>query len=257
MTNLNLCKTADSEEYTAKTRVAAVKDMTAEAYLECVLEAKLKMGNGADVSELERLLCDDKFERRVKELRQASHKALANVMFASKMKELGHVQAESVFESTWKELQMTIHDKSLLSSLTYQNGNKVTLHTFLDFNELHQNVTLFIPGKTRKEKSELAKYICNILAYKYQKERYDPIFRMTHTLDSLRTHPYLMLPSVPMLLGDTGGDVSNDQQLIYSSVSMGKSSLHIKDTTQNRARNDDLMWAARPTATRSKNGWEL
>ena len=47
-----------------------------------------------------------------------------------------------------------------------------------------------------------------------------------------------------MLLDDIGGD-SDEDQLIYSSVSMWKAILQVKDATQNRARNDDLMWAAR------------
>ena len=47
-----------------------------------------------------------------------------------------------------------------------------------------------------------------------------------------------------MLLDDIGGE-NSDLQLIYSSVSMWKAILQIKDATQNRARNDDLCWAAR------------
>ena len=42
----------------------------------------------------------------------------------------------------------------------------------------------------------------------------------------------------------SGGD-SDEDQLIYSSVSMWKATLQVKDATQHRARNDDLMWAAR------------
>ena len=67
---------------------------------------------------------------------------------------------------------------------------------------------------------------------------------MTNTLDSLRSNQALMLPGVPVLLDDIGGD-DGDQQLIYSSISMWKAILQVKDATQNRARNDDLMWAAR------------
>ena len=53
-----------------------------------------------------------------------------------------------------------------------------------------------------------------------------------------------MLPGVPVLMDNIGG-TDFDQQLIYSSISMWKAILQIKDATQNRARNDDLMWAAR------------
>ena len=67
---------------------------------------------------------------------------------------------------------------------------------------------------------------------------------MTNTLDSLRNVQASMLPGVPVLLDDIGGE-NSDLQLIYSSVSMWKAILQIKDATQNRARNDDLCWAAR------------
>ena len=67
-------------------------------------------------------------------------------------------------------MRVTIHDQSLLTPLIPQDGsgNAVTLKTYLDFAELHQNVTLFLPGKSRKGKTELAKYICMRLAIKYQ-----------------------------------------------------------------------------------------
>ena len=53
-----------------------------------------------------------------------------------------------------------------------------------------------------------------------------------------------MLPGVPVLLDDIGGD-SDEDQLIYSSISIWKAVLQVTSATQNRARNDDLMWAAR------------
>ena len=80
----------------------------------------------------------------------------------------------------------------------------------------------------------------------------DPRCLMTNTLDSLRTNQALMLPGVPVLLDDIGGDDS-DQQLIYSSVSMWKAILQVKDATQNRARNDDLMWASRQPRVMTTN----
>ena len=61
-----------------------------------------------------------------------------------------------------------------------------------------------------------------------------------------------MLPGVPVLLDDVGGD-DNEIQLIYSSISMWKAILQIKDATQNRARNDDLMWAARQPKVMTSN----
>jgi len=250
ITNMHLGKASEVEEYTAKTLLHAVKDMTSEAFTKFVLDARLKMESGEELSELERLLCNEKIESRVKELRKLSSKVVTNVVYASKVKETGQVQPEKVFKSTWKKLLVTIHDRSLLTPLIPQEGNKVTLETFLNFPELHQNVTLFIPGDSRTGKTELAKYICLLLAVKYQNE--DPRFLMTNTLDSLRTNQALMLPGVPVLLDDIGGD-DNDQQLIYSSISMWKAILQVKDATQSRARNDDLMWAARQPKVMTSN----
>ena len=61
-----------------------------------------------------------------------------------------------------------------------------------------------------------------------------------------------MLPGVPVLLDDIGGD-DNDHQLIYSSISMWKAILQVKDATQDRARNNDLMWAARQPKVMTTN----
>ena len=250
ITNMYLGRVADVEEYTAKTLFEAVKHMTPEAYTNFVLEAQLKMENGSDVKELERLLCNAHIESRVKELRKLSGRVITNVVYASTVKETGQVQPESVFKNNWKELLVTVHDKSLMTPLMPRKGDKVTLETFLKFPELHQNVTLFIPGDSRKGKTELAKYICLLLAVTYQKD--EPRFLMTNTLDSLRNNQSLMLPGVPVLLDDIGGE-DNDQQLIYSSISMWKAILQIKDATQNRARNDDLMWASRQPKVMTTN----
>ena len=77
-----------------------------------------------------------------------------------------------------------------------------------------------------------------------------------NTLDSLRTNQAFMLPGVPGLLDDIGGD-ENDQQLIYSSISMWKAILQVKEATQNRARNDDLMWASRQPKVMTSNCMSL
>ena len=138
---------------------------------------------------------------------------------------------------------VTIHDISLLTpEMPRIDQNTVTLDTFLKFPQLHQNVTLLMPGESRKCKTELAKYMCLLMCRKYQEE--NARFIMTNTLDSLRNVQASMLPGVPVLLDDIGGE-NSDLQLIYSSVSMWKAILQIKDATQNRARNDDLCWAAR------------
>ena len=79
---------------------------------------------------------------------------------------------------------------------------------------------------------------------------------MTTTLDALRASQPLMHPGVPVLLDDIGGD-EDDAQLIYSSVSMWKAVLQVKDPTQIRGRNDDIMWAARQPKVISSNCKDL
>ena len=179
-------------------------------------------------------------------------------IYASKVKETGTVQPESVFKPSWRTLRITIHDRSLLTPLMPrvggQTSNVVTMETYLDFPGLHQNVTLFITGEPRKGKSELAKLICLLLAFKYQAG--DPHFLMTSTLDALRASQALMLPGVPVLLDDIGGD-EDDAQLIYSSVSMWKAILQVKDPSQIRGRSDDIMWAARQPKVISSNCKDL
>ena len=244
VSNMYLGRKDDVPEYTAKSVYEEVKDMTSEEYTNYVLDARLKQERGEDCTKLEELLCIDRIESRVKELRKLSGRIISNVIYASRVKELGQVQPETAFKPMWKRIPVTVHDESLLTPTMPRIGtsNKVTLETFIEFKELHQNVTLLIPGVTRKGKSELAKYICLLLALKYQGT--NARFLMTNTLDSLRNNQSIMLPGVPVLLDDIGGD-SDEDQLIYSSVSMWKAILQVKDATQNRARNDDLMWAAR------------
>jgi len=179
-------------------------------------------------------------------------------IYASKVKETGTVQPESVFKPSWRTLRITIHDRSLLTPLMPrvgdQTSNVVTMETYLDSPGLHQNVTLFITGEPRKGKSELAKLICLLLAFKYQAG--DPHFLMTSTLDALRASQALMLPGVPVLLDDIGGD-EDDAQLIYSTVSMWKAILQVKDPSQIRGRSDDIMWAARQPKVISSNCKDL
>jgi len=117
-----------------------------------VLDARLKMNNGEDLTPLEQLLCDVQIESRVKELRKLSGRIVSNVIYASQVKQLGQVQPETTSKSRWKRLPVTIHDESLLTPRMPRigNANKVALATFLKFLELHQNVTLLMQGVTRK-----------------------------------------------------------------------------------------------------------
>ena len=68
ITNMHLGRASNVEEYTAKTLLHAVKDMTSEAFTNSVLDAHIKMESGEDLSELERLLCNDRIESRAEEL---------------------------------------------------------------------------------------------------------------------------------------------------------------------------------------------
>ena len=57
-------------------------------------------------------------------------------IYASKVKETGAVQPESVFKSSWRKLRVTIHDRSLLTPLmprVDQAANVVTMETYLAF----------------------------------------------------------------------------------------------------------------------------
>ena len=60
--------------------------MTSEAFTNFVLDARIKMESGEDLSELERLLCNDRIESRVRELRKLSSKVVTNVIYVSKVK---------------------------------------------------------------------------------------------------------------------------------------------------------------------------
>ena len=139
-------RAADVEEYTAKSLFEAVKHMPSEAYTNFVLEAQIRVENGSETTELERLLCNAQIESRVRELRKLSGKVATNVVYLSTVKETGQVQPEEVFKKTWRKLLVTVHDKSLLTPLMPREADgRVTLDTFLSFRELHQNVTLLIP----------------------------------------------------------------------------------------------------------------
>jgi hypothetical protein len=57
-----------------------VKDMSAQDHANYVFDARLKMENGDDLTQLERLLCFEKIESRVKELRKLSGTIVTNVI---------------------------------------------------------------------------------------------------------------------------------------------------------------------------------
>ena len=91
ISNMYLGRKDDITEYTAKSLYEEVKDMSSEDYANYVLDARLKKENGEDCTQLEELLCVEKIESRVKELRKLSGSIVTNVIYASKIKELGQV----------------------------------------------------------------------------------------------------------------------------------------------------------------------
>ena len=229
-----------------------LKELSHEEYTEFVTNARIK--NSETRSKLEEILCNGQVETRIKELRKLSGRTQSNVIYGQTARELGQVQSPDVFKSSWQHLKVTIHDTTLLSPLIPrcgEAGNQVTLRTFLDFPELHHSVSLFLPGAARKGKTELAKYICYELALAYQ--GVDCKFILANTLDCLRHCQSCMAPGVPVLLDDIGSGKSDDPQLIHSSTSIWKAILQASSASQNRGRQDDIMWAAKQSKVLTTN----
>ena len=197
-------------------------------------DALLKQKNGIAHTSLEEVLCDQRIESRVKDLRKISGRLITNVIYASQAQE--HVKPPDAFKDSWRNLKVTIHDTKLLNVTIPRcsgEGNKVTLETFLAYKELNQSVSLFLPGKSRTGKTEIAKLLCLDLAMRYQQgDEEDTKFIMVNTLDSLRNCQACMLPSVPVLLDDIGSGEDNDTQLIYSSISLWKAVLQVPNASQ-------------------------
>ena len=243
---MSLISPTEFTEMSAANVLKQTKSMSPEKFTEFVVNARLKQRDGIARTPLEEVLCDAQIETRVTALRKLSGRVMSNVIYASQARELAQVQSANVFKDTWKKLKVTIHDTKILTPSIPRCGegnNQVTLETFLVCKELNQSVSLFLPGKSRTGKTELAKLLCLNLACRYQADDGDAKFIMVNTLDSLRSVQGCMLPSVPVLLDDIGSGDSNDQQLIYSNISMWKAILQVANASQNRARNDDISWS--------------
>ena len=200
-------------------------------------------------------MADAAIESRLKDLRRIQGTNVTNVIYATNVK--GLVQSASVFKDNWETLQVTAHDESLLTPAMPRVGgsrNKVTLKTFIESKEFHQNITLVFLGTTRIGKSELAKHVCLRMVLRYSGD--EAYFLIANTLDVLRENQCLMEPCVSILFDDIGGD-RNGKQLIYSDVAMWKAILQVKDATQNRARNNDLKWARRQPKVLTTNSLTL
>ena len=140
-----------------------------------------------------------------------------------------------------------MHDESLLPEDVPRvdaHPNVVTLETFVQCKELHQNVTLLMLGQARLGKSELTKMLCMHMALMYHpRERACFVFALT--IDALRGNQAHMLPGVPVLLDDMKVSSTGRGQIIYSDASMWKSVLQCKDASATRARQNEVMWAYR------------
>ena len=148
--NMCVATVPEALDVTAASVLGQVKGMSAETFATFVLGARLKKTNNEPLSSLEQTLCDIQVETRVKELRKLSGRVTITVVYISQVKETGQVQPEIAFKATWRQLAVTIHNQSLLTiDMPRLSSGKVTLETLMNFPQLHQTVTLLIPGKSR------------------------------------------------------------------------------------------------------------
>ena len=257
----NMC-VKSSEAAMAKTAasvLAQTKGMNQDVLEAFLLNIHFKKEENVKLAQLEQTLSSKAVENRIKEMRKLNGRMNSNVIYLAQNSEDRLVQPASVFKPSWRQLAVTIHNKSLLTIDMPRIGNtanKVTLETFINFQQLHQNIALFIPGKSRTGKSELAKHICMRLACLFQSFE-DTKFVLVNTIDTLRNNQSVMRSGVPALLDDFGHGGSKDAQLIYSTVSMWKSILQGQNPSQNRGRCDDISWAARQPQVITTNCTDL
>jgi len=242
-TIMKLLKEEEKEAFTAEILYTRVKDMSDEAFAACCLNARLKPAKARD--DTENLLADGAVESRLINLRKLKGIKVYNVVLATKPRPM--VQSPSAFKDSWKLLEVTVHDASLLPESVPRidaRPNVVTLESFIQCKELHHNVTLLVLGQTRLGKSELAKMMCLHLAVMYH-----PVdkacFVFALTIDALRHNQAHMLPGVPVLLDDMKVTANGQDQIIYSDASIWKSVLQCKDASATRARSNEWQWAYR------------
>lgn len=147
-TNMVLEKEEQMSQYKADALFDLVNGMTTEEFTKACINARLALED--ERTKLETFLVDTAIECRLKELRRIQGTNVTNVIYATKVK--GLVQSASIFKDRWETLQVTVHDPSLLTPtmpIVEESQNKVTLKTFIEFTELHQNTTLVFLGTTK------------------------------------------------------------------------------------------------------------
>ena len=258
--NMYLHKAGTSDDEDVAMLLDFCKDMSNEQYNEFVLKANVKRENGAQMTPIENYISNQKIEPRVWEFRKLTSAKSDMVIRLSDPNVLGLVKKPQAFHEKCKHWPVTIHDPSKLSIEIPRLGNAtnvVSMETFFQYPELHQELSLIIPGERRKGKTEYAKLRALELAYMYVPD--DPYFIFATTLDSLKSVQVFMKPGVPVILDDVGGD-DEKGQIIYSSVGIWKQILQLDNPAATRSRNYDTHWAPRQpkiltTNCKGLQGW--
>ena len=157
------------------------------------------------------------------------------------------VHSLSVFKDSWKLLEVTVHEASLLPASVPRSDarpNVVTLESFVKCKELHQNVSLLVLGRTHQGKTEWTKILCLHLALMYHPVQ-RACFVFALTVDALRDNQAHMRPGVPALFDDMKFIAGSQRQIIYSAASIWKSGLQCKDASATRGRNNVVKRAYR------------
>ena len=258
--NMYLHKAGTSEDDDVAMLLDFFKDMSNEQYNEFVLKANLKRENESTMTTVENYISNAKIEPRIREFRKLASGKSDMVIRLSDPNIQGLVKKPHAFHEKCKRWRVTIHDTSRLSIEIPRLGNAtnvVSMETFFQYPELHQELSLIIPGERRKGKTEYAKFRALELAWMYVPD--DPYFIFATTLDSMKSVQAFMKPGVPVVLDDVGGD-DEKGQLIYSSVGIWKQILQLDNPAATRSRNYDTHWAPRQpkiltTNCKGLHGW--
>lgn len=165
-TTMKILKEEEVVAFTSELLYKHVKDMSDDQFAALCLDARLKPADARN--DVEKHLAYATVESRLVNLRKLKGVNVYNAVFATKPRPM--VQKPSVFKDIWKQLEVTVHDASLLPDSVPRidaRPNLVTLESFVMCQELHQNVSLLLLGRTRLGKTELVKMLCLHLALMY------------------------------------------------------------------------------------------
>jgi len=186
--NMYLHRAGTSDDEDVAMLLDFCKDMSNEQYNEFVLKANVKRENGSPMTAAENYISHRQIEPRVREFRKLTSGKSEMVIRLSDPNILGLVKKPQAFHEKCKHWPVTIHDTSKLTIEIPRLGNAtnvVSMETFFQYPELHQELSLIIPGERRKGKTEYAKLKALELAYIYVPD--DPYFIFATTLDSLKS----------------------------------------------------------------------